>query len=458
MTGARHRRNPGSGSASSTLSARFAYGVDGARYRRIDDGSSAGGTTTTTIIGAVERVQKPGGAIQWRRTVGGVAIVSYSSDQLVGGITQAAGTGTVRHQFTDRLGSVQVIGLVNGSSVTVQERLDSGADGQWRTPDPPFGKAGSSHTPRGFTGHEHLEGHDTIHMNGRLYWPTGGRMVQADPVITDIYNPQNWNPYSYVLNNPLNLTDPSGYSFLSKYWRTIAAIVVTVYTGGLAAGAATSWAAAGWSIGGGFVAGAIQTNSLRGGVYGAFSAGVFSGIGTAFGNMAQTGAYSANALRIGKVVAHGMAGGVMNSLQGGKFGHGFASAGATQALSPGIDRIDAGKMGFSAQRTLAAATLGGTVSAMTGGKFANGAVTAAFSRAFNDEVHGAERRAAQRRLAAANLRLLMSGGMRPFASADEAAMFWHESIGTLPESVEFGSLIFRLGKNYYLGGCFIFQY
>jgi len=212
-------------------------------------------------------------------------------------------------------------------------------------------------------------------------------MVQADPVITEIYNPQNWNPYSYVLNNPLNLTDPSGYSFISKYWRTIAAIVVTVYTGGLAAGAATSWAAAGWSIGGGFVAGAIQTNSLRGGVYGAFSAGVFSGIGTAFGKMAQAGTYSANALRIGKVVAHGMAGGVMNSLQGGKFGHGFVSAGATQAFSPGIDRIDAGNMGFSAQRTLAAATLGGTVSAMTGGKFANGAVTAAFSRAFNDEKH-----------------------------------------------------------------------
>ena len=71
--------------------------------------------------------------------------------------------------------------------------------------------------------------------SARLYWPTGGRMVQADPIITDIYSPQNWNPYSYVLNNPLNLTDPSGYSFISKYWRTIMAIVVTVYTDGLAA-------------------------------------------------------------------------------------------------------------------------------------------------------------------------------------------------------------------------------
>ncbi|MCO5094106.1 MAG: hypothetical protein M9960_02635 [Xanthomonadaceae bacterium] len=95
--------------------------MDGARYRRIDDGSSAGGTTTTTIIGAVERLQKPGGAIQWRRMIGSTAIVSYSGDQLVGGITQAAGAGTVRHQFSDRLGSVQVIGSISGSSVTVHE-------------------------------------------------------------------------------------------------------------------------------------------------------------------------------------------------------------------------------------------------------------------------------------------------------------------------------------------------
>ncbi len=75
--------------------------------------------TTTTIIGAVERVQKPSGAIQWRRLIGGVAIVSYSADQVLGGITQAAGAGTVRHQFTDRLGSVQVIGSISGASVTV---------------------------------------------------------------------------------------------------------------------------------------------------------------------------------------------------------------------------------------------------------------------------------------------------------------------------------------------------
>ena len=83
--------------------------------------------------------------------------------------------------------------------------------------------------------------------------------------------------------------------------------------------------------------------------------------------------------------------------------------------------------------------------------FANGAVTGAFSRAFNDELHGAERRAAERRLATANARMLMSGGMRPFGNADEAATFWHNMIGGLPGNVEFGSYIFRLGGSFYLG-------
>ncbi len=73
----------------------------------------------------------------------------------------------------------------------------------------------------------------------------------------------------------------------------------------------------------------------------------------------------------------GMAGGVMSSLQGGKFGHGFVSAG-TGAVMPGmVGKYIEGIQG----QTVAAALVGGTVSAMTGGKFANGAAMAAFSYA-----------------------------------------------------------------------------
>ena len=77
----------------------------------------------------------------------------------------------------------------------------------------------------------------------------------------------------------------------------------------------------------------------------------------------------------------------MSYLGGGKFGHGFAAAGFTQAFAGPIGSLDAGTVGFSAQRTLAAAVVGGTASELTGGKFANGALTGAFSRAFNDELH-----------------------------------------------------------------------
>jgi hypothetical protein len=84
-------------------------------------------------------------------------------------------------------------------------------------------------------------------------------------------------------------------------------------------------------------------------------------------------------------MAHGIAGGVISSLQGGKFGHGFASAGVAQAFAPAVDGIGGGAKSYAPARILAAAMVGGTSSVLSGGKFASGAVTAAFARAYNDE-------------------------------------------------------------------------
>ncbi|MDE2220680.1 MAG: hypothetical protein KGJ52_09915, partial [Gammaproteobacteria bacterium] len=36
------------------------------------------------------------------------------------------------------------------------------------------------------------------------------------------------NPFSYVMNNPLALIDPSGYSWLSKLFHSIGKVVLTV--------------------------------------------------------------------------------------------------------------------------------------------------------------------------------------------------------------------------------------
>ncbi len=63
---------------------------------------------------------------------------------------------------------------------------------------------------RGYTAHEMLPTFALINMNGRLYDPVLGRMLSPDNYIQLPDFTQNFNRYSYVLNNPLKYTDPSG--------------------------------------------------------------------------------------------------------------------------------------------------------------------------------------------------------------------------------------------------------
>jgi len=48
-------------------------------------------------------------------------------------------------------------------------------------------------------------------MNGRVYDYNLGRFLSVDPFIQAPGNSQSMNPYSYIMNNPLSGTDPSGY-------------------------------------------------------------------------------------------------------------------------------------------------------------------------------------------------------------------------------------------------------
>ena len=73
--------------------------------------------------------------------------------------------------------------------------------------------------------------------------------------------------------------------------------------------------------------------------------------------------------------------GVTSVLQGGKFGHGFASA--------GLGAIAGGAIKFGKSVALAAkagvrAVIDGTISKLSGGKFSNGAISAAFSEIVNN--------------------------------------------------------------------------
>lgn len=137
-----------------------------------------------------------------------------------------------------------------------------------------------------------------------------------------------------------------------------------------------------WSVHSAYVA----TGSTRAGLWGAFSAAVFWGIGTYFYFLRDGVGFAGTGLTSGqfaaKVAAHGAAGGVISELQGGSFGSGFVSAGATEALSPVI-----GKVQNPAARAVVAGAVGGTVSEATGGSFANGAETAFYASLFNQTVH-----------------------------------------------------------------------
>ncbi|MCT4645327.1 MAG: FG-GAP-like repeat-containing protein [Carboxylicivirga sp.] len=241
---------------------------------------------------------------------------------------------------------------------------------------------------RGFTGHEHLDMFALINMNGRIYDPVLGRFLSADPFVQMPDHTQGLNRYTYCLNNPLNMTDPSGYSWLSNNWKSIAAAVVGVVVTVATAGAGAPVMAAGFA--GGFAAGAsgaalnggnfgeVLKSGVIGGLVGFFSAGAAQGIGIAFDGANFVGK------ELVRAAAHGSVGGLSSMAQGGKFEHGFFAGSFSSYAGSGMQA-----MGIESKGGLiiASTIVGGTASALGGGKFANGAVTGAFTMWFNHLQH-----------------------------------------------------------------------
>jgi RHS repeat-associated protein len=106
---------------------------------------------------------------------------------------------------------------------------------------------------RGYTGHEHLPYFGLINMNARLYDPVTTRFLSPDPFIQAPHDFQNYNRYSYCLNNPLKYTDESGeYYFWDDLFAALAGGVINWATNGckfsweglsyFGVGAATGWA------------------------------------------------------------------------------------------------------------------------------------------------------------------------------------------------------------------------
>ncbi|MEM1081667.1 MAG: RHS repeat-associated core domain-containing protein, partial [Pseudomonadota bacterium] len=256
---------------------------------------------------------------------------------------------------------------------------------QWvSTTTPIWAVAMLEYTPRGYTGHEHLDDHGLINMNGRLFDPLLGRFMQADPFMEDT---GTLNRYTYVHNNPLAYTDPTGYSSWKDWVKVGAAIAIGAVTQNWAWAAENVLAAIAIGAAGGAVAGAISTGTWDGALAGAFTGGVFAGMGNYLSNAAWSSQLKAgsdtirelNTIgRATQITTNAVASGIGSEIQGGKFGNGFVTAAISSTV--GGEAINAG--GSTEMQFVLSVLVGGTVSELSGGKFANGAVTAAMAFSF----------------------------------------------------------------------------
>ena len=80
-------------------------------------------------------------------------------------------------------------------------------------------------TTQRFTGQYHEQalpgGEGLAYYNARWYDPALGRFVSPDSIVPSPSNPQDFNRYSYVRNNPLGYVDPSGHDpwWLQEPWH-----------------------------------------------------------------------------------------------------------------------------------------------------------------------------------------------------------------------------------------------
>ena len=131
---------------------------------------------------------------------------------------------------------------------------------------------------RGFCMHEHWPEFGLIDMNGRMYDPVLGRFLSPDLYVQDPTFSQNFNRYSYCMNNPVRYTDPSGEFCIVP---VIVGAVVGLYMGGSLAN--NSYNPAKWDYGSGKTWGYMGCGAVVGAASGYVGAEVAAS-GCAFAN------------------------------------------------------------------------------------------------------------------------------------------------------------------------------
>lgn len=263
------------------VSCSFTYDGDGNRAKMLIANGATPILSRYYIGGQYEIDAKADGTVQ-RLYLGGDA---YSAPMVY--VKDDSSPWLLYNIGRDYLGSVTCIASVDGALVA---EYSYDPWGRLRNPETlelyASGEEPELFLGRGFTGHEHLPYFGLINMNARLYDPFTGRFLSPDPYVQAPDFTQNYNRYSYALNNPLKFFDEGGEFVLTA--GVITAIIV------------------GSAIVGGSVNLAVNWNNING-----FWQGV-----TSFGVGALTG---------GGMAALGMFAGPIAVIAGGTVGGGLTS-------------------------------------------------------------------------------------------------------------------------------------
>ncbi len=115
----------------------------------------------------------------------------------------------------DHLGSVRMVTDQNGNLIARHDFLPFGDEipGGWVGRDSTWGP-GTDNVNQKFTGQERDAETGLDFFQARYYTSGVARFMSPDPenAGADLTNPQSWNGYSYVSNNPMNSVDPTGLS------------------------------------------------------------------------------------------------------------------------------------------------------------------------------------------------------------------------------------------------------
>jgi RHS repeat-associated protein len=282
---------------------------------------------TTLMIGNVEIVTENGQTKTKRYLPGGAFE-----------ITQNAVANT-RYMFTDHLGNIVQIATELGASVEAMDYTAFGARRDFIQPQQ-LPASPPTLTTKGYTGHEMVDEMGLIHMNGRIFDTRTARFMQADPMVQDPSNGQNFNRYTYVWNNPLAYTDPTGYFSVKKFFSAVSQVVgiLSYFIPGL------QWVGYALNV-----------------VSAALNGGLKAGLLAAFTGLIRLPSGMNEALKLGINIAIA---GVSSVIMGGKFGEGVVGA------------LKSAAIGFAFSQMGAAYQ-----SRQTGSKMENGAETEAFDAA-----------------------------------------------------------------------------